>query len=241
LTEVPDYLFQRSRDRRRALGLPVADDGDASGGDAGGPAGAGSAVVAAAPESATVLKAVDGVALPADRDLPPEVVADNARKKPPIWASAVLVALPLWAFLYVAMLGETVVEQVGALAFGQEIYEGKGGCAACHGATGGGGTGPAFSGGEIVLTFPDLEEHEIFVQEGAIGRVGDSYGDPDREGGQRTVDLGAMPAFGESLSESELFAVVRYEREVLGGEEVDEATLEERELLFEELGGGAGE
>jgi mono/diheme cytochrome c family protein len=50
-----------------------------------------------------------------------------------------------------------------------------------------------------------------------------------------------MPAFGESLSESELYAVVRYEREVLGGEELDEATLEERELLFEELGGGAGE
>lgn len=233
MTEVPDFLLQRSRDRRRALGLPVADDGSDSGSSSDTPPG-GAATVATA--SATVLSPVEAKALAKPTPEPPEVVAEKARKKPPTYASIALIALPLWAFLYVALLGDTVVEQVGALAVGETVYQGK--CASCHGANGGGGVGPAFQDGEILLTFPELEDHLEFVEVGGVGRKGDAYGDADRPGGQRIVEVGGMPPFAATLTPGELYAVARYEREILGGEELSAEELAEREEHFVELSGG---
>lgn len=233
MTEVPDFLLQRSRDRRRALGLPVADDGSDSGSSGDTPTTAAATVATA---SATVLSPVDakGLAKPAPES--PEVVAENARKKPPTYASIALIALPLWAFLYVALLGDTVVEQIGALAVGETVYQGK--CASCHGANGDGGVGPSFQDGEILLTFSEFEDHLEFVEVGGVGSKGDAYGDADRPGGQRIVEVGGMPPFASTLTPAELYAVTRYEREILGGEELSAEELAERDEHFEELGGG---
>jgi len=81
------------------------------------------------------------------------------------------------------------------------------------------------------------------------------YGDPDREGGQQVSQDGfsAMPAFGPDspspLTEEEIVAVVRYEREILSGEiesalasdEIDEGgTSEAPENEAQSEGGDTG-
>ena len=63
-------------------------------------------------------------------------------------------------------------------------------CAACHGADGGGGVGPALSGGAVVAAFPDPADQTTVVVEGQ----------------------GGMPSFGDRLSEAEIAAVVEYTR-----------------------------
>ena len=44
-----------------------------------------------------------------------------------------------------------------------------------------------------------------------------------------------MNGFGGSLSPSEIFALARYVRETLSGEELSEAQLQARDLLYESL------
>lgn len=235
MTEVPEYLLQRSRDRRRALGLEVEDEGDGGEAGSGAPAqaeAAGAAAGGAAAAAPTVPAPIEAREVEPATPTPPWVEAAKRREKPPIWVAAALLALPLWAFLYVALLGEAETEVVGPLALGEEVFSS---CTACHGSGGGGGSGPAFTEGEVVLTFPELGSHVDFVAAGSVD--GEAYGDPGRPGGQR-VGNGAMPAWGESLTEAELYAVVRYEREVLGGEELDAETLAERDAVFAELESG---
>ncbi len=74
----------------------------------------------------------------------------------------------------------------------------------------------------MLLTFPDPQDHIDWVREGsALVGDGNPYGDPERPGGQHIAGETAgrlMPPFGESLSEEEIVAVVRYEREILSGE-----------------------
>ncbi len=141
------------------------------------------------------------------------------RTKIPRWAVPVLALLPIWAFVYA---GALVVPEEGitdpVLLEGQAIYNQS--CASCHGADGGGGTGRPLSGGEVLLTFPDPAEHIAWVVNGSPA-AGTPYGNPDRPGGQHIsseTSGGPMPAFGDSLTEEEVIAVVRYEREILGGE-----------------------
>ncbi|NDH11609.1 MAG: cytochrome c [Actinobacteria bacterium] len=66
-------------------------------------------------------------------------------------------------------------------------------CANCHGAGGGGGTGPKLSDGQVIIAYPDPADQRLLI---ANGR-------------------NAMPSFSGSLSSAELDAVVRYTREVL--------------------------
>ena len=77
------------------------------------------------------------------------------------------------------------------LANGQEIYNRR--CQACHGPKGEGVTAPAFFGIADRLT---LEQHEAVIRNGRDGT--------------------RMTAFGEILTDTEIEAVARYEREVLG-------------------------
>ncbi len=137
----------------------------------------------------------------------------------PRWALSVLALLPIWAFVYA---GSLVVPEEGitdpVLLEGQGIYARS--CASCHGNDGGGGTGRPLSGGEVLLTFPDPAEHIAWVVNGSPAE-GTPYGNPDRPGGQHIsseTSGRAMPGFGDSLTEEEVIAVVRYEREILGGE-----------------------
>lgn len=78
------------------------------------------------------------------------------------------------------------------LDLGRQVYDNR--CQSCHGGQGQGGVGPALGDGAVVENVPDPAEHRRTVVEG-----------------RRT-----MPAFGDALSDEEIDAVVRYERDALG-------------------------
>ena len=79
--------------------------------------------------------------------------------------------------------------------------------------------------GEVLLTFPHIEDQLRFVYFGTaeynLAGVTD-YGNPDREGGPHlTGSFGVMPPQGEAaggdLTDAEILAVVCHERYTLGG------------------------
>ena len=96
-------------------------------------------------------------------------------------------------------------------------------CASCHGGSGEGGVGYPFTGGEVLKTFPHIEDQLRFVYYGSeqYPAAGvDIYGDPDREGGPHVVlarNGAAMPAWGGNLTDAEILGVVCHERYDLGG------------------------
>ncbi len=85
----------------------------------------------------------------------------------------------------------------GALAHDAQVLAGRkvfaGTCATCHGISGGGGVGPSFADGKLLKDFPDPDAQVAFVKQGKD----------------------AMPAFAGVLTNAQIRAVVRYEREVL--------------------------
>lgn len=220
MTDVPEHLLQRSRERRAALGLGGGD----SGGDAPAPP-SGEAPAAAAPAEQAPAKAAPAAAPaaaappPPPPPPPPYVTAAETRPKLPVWAVPVLAFLPVWGIIYGFGLTEPAEELDPVLARGQEVYSV---CAGCHGAAGQGGSGRPLV--DVELTFPDWRDHAAWVREGSeLVGAGNPYGDPDRPGGQQISQDGwpPMPGF-PNLSDEDLIAVVRYEREVLGGEEEPE-------------------
>jgi mono/diheme cytochrome c family protein len=88
---------------------------------------------------------------------------------------------------------------------GEHVY---GGCASCHGASGGGGVGPALTG--VLDTWPDYRDHMMWVRLGSSGWPTDTYGAADKP------KAGGMPAHA-ALSDAELAQVVLYERFTFGG------------------------
>jgi mono/diheme cytochrome c family protein len=152
------------------------------------------------------------------------VAAALARPKVPRWAVPVLAALPLWALIYAGSLYiPSAADADPVLKEGEGIYLQQ--CSGCHGGAGGGGQGRPLADGEVLLTFPDPQDHIAWVTGGSASvGVGNPYGDPKRPGGQHVAGEtagGQMPAFGGTLSADEIVAVVRYEREVLSGETED--------------------
>ncbi|MGH9188726.1 MAG: c-type cytochrome [Acidimicrobiales bacterium] len=219
MTEVPEYLLERSRARRAALGLAPTGGGEAP------PAPAAAAPTAAseesaAPEPASVpaMAAAGGppASALATEPAPVPVVDRGPRSGVPPWMMPVLLILPLWAIVYMGTFGERASsgpktpEEVGA-----EVFT-KAGCGSCHGTSGGGGVGPKLSGGEAALTFPDALAQEEFVKNGSAPTKGQPYGDPNRPGGQRVAKSGGMPTFGKELggklTDEEIAAVVLHER-----------------------------
>ena len=107
-------------------------------------------------------------------------------------------------------------------ASGAEVFRS---CSSCHGATGGGGVGYPFTNGEVLATFPHIEDQLRFVYYGTakynVAGV-EIYGNPDREGGPHVTGArGPMPGWGAEadgeLTDAELLAVVCHERYTLGG------------------------
>ena len=149
---------------------------------------------------------------------PHYVVAAKQRRKVPFWAMATLSLMPVWGFVYVRALTEGGEVSEGPLAAGAEIY---GNCASCHGGGGGGGVGYAFTEGEVLKTFPNIEDQVRYVYYGTeqynLAGV-EVYGNPDREGGPHlTGEQGVMPGFGGQLSAYEIVEVICHERYTLGG------------------------
>ncbi len=131
---------------------------------------------------------------------------------------AALALLPIWTFMYVRSVTAQAEEASGPLAMGAEIYAN---CAACHGGAGGGGVGYAFTEGEVLLTFPNIEDQLRYVLygTGAYNVAGvEIYGNPDRPGGPHVTGArGAMPGFEGALTDYEILSVVCHERYTLSG------------------------
>ena len=222
MTEVPEYLLERSRQRRIDLGL-LEDDG--SGGAAAATGTPDSATLASSgPSTADVIAAAKADAkleLQAEPGIEPLwVSAARSRTRIPMWALPVMFFLPLWAFVYVK-LTEPPPEPVTAITEGAATYAAR--CVSCHGGAGagseGGGVGRPLYNGEVLLTFPRLETdmlHWLEVGSEGIG-IGNSYGATDRpEGVHISGQTGAnMPGFGGTLSEYKIYSVARYIREML--------------------------
>ena len=220
MTEIPEHLLQRSRERRKALGL-LSEGGE--GGEAATPA-APARVEAAAPARPAPGSGVEPVGVaqaPAIVEEAPVVespLRGPHKVKVPVWVMPVLVALPLWAFLYPGTFNnhkKTVV--LDPLVVGQQVY-GSAGCSGCHGAAGEGGVGPALHGGTAKLTFPNIADQINWVKNGSQSlNQGTPYGDPGRTGGQHFVKetSGDMPGFASTLSPDQIQDVVLYEREKL--------------------------
>lgn len=214
MTEIPEHLLKRSRERRAAAG----------GGDGAGAPATSGAVEPAAP-AAPAAKAAAPVAKAEAAPPPPKpdpayVVAAKTRRKIPFWAMATLSLLPVWAFLYLRSVTETEEVVEGPIGVGAVIYNQ---CSSCHAVNGQGGAGRPLWQGEVLATFPRIEDMLNFVYVGSQGYVSaevDSFGDPDREGGvhQPLAYNGApMPGFGGQLTEYEILAVVCHERYTLSG------------------------
>jgi mono/diheme cytochrome c family protein len=225
VTEVPEHLLKRSRDRRAALGLGGGDGGD-GGGDAATPAAsASSQVEAAAPSGAAARPAavepVEVVVPP--RRVPKYVRASLERKRIPLWVMPVLAFLPIWAVIYVNTLSKPYSNIPTQIADGATVFAS---CSSCHGSDGEGGVGRPLNDGQVLLTFPHIEDQLEFVWQGDVGTgIGNVYGDPNREGGAHkagSYNGGAtlMPAWNGALTQSQLLDVVRHERETISGEVV---------------------
>jgi mono/diheme cytochrome c family protein len=237
VTEVPEHLLNRSRDRRAALGLGGGDGGD--GGDAtpaaAAPADEPAPGAGVAPAAATAA-AKPAAAVPAEVEppapVPPYVQAALTRKKIPLWVMPVLIFIPVWAIIYLGGLSPADTGEPNQLDLGGEIYAAQ--CATCHGGGGGGGVGRALDNGELAATFPDMIGQLEFVYLGSAGTgpEGTPYGDPAQGHTTQGYSGALMPAFGESLTGAELLAVVRYEREVLSGIEIAPEQLDADENML---------
>ncbi len=221
MTEIPEHLLKRSRERREALGLPTEGGASAESAAASGSSEASATTPAISVPSTPVPAARPAAPVPAApppvRPDPPYVAAAKQRRRIPIWAMPVLALLPLWALMYAQAMRPVDKELVGPLATGEEIYSQ---CSSCHGAEGGGGVGYPFVDGSVLATFPSLEDQVAFVASGSQPFAGQPYGDPNRPGGARiglARNGSPMPAFGTTLSEAELVAVICHERYTLGG------------------------
>ena len=221
MTEIPEHLLKRSKERREALG--------------------GTDVTAAseAPESAKSIQSIPGTAivkepaatiapvgaLPPPPD-PAYVAAAKTRKKIPFWAMATLGLLPLWAFIYLLALQPQEKTVEGPLAVGAGLF---GSCAGCHGADGQGGAGRVLYQGDVLETFPKIEDMLNFVYTGSEAFVAQGlaiYGNPDRTGGAHapmSYNGNPMPQqgakVGGGLTDSQILGVVCHVRYTISGAE----------------------
>jgi mono/diheme cytochrome c family protein len=211
VTEVPEYLLERSRQRRAALGLP---GGAAPAAEGGTPAATAPATTSAAPASAAAAQpAAAATATAVVTEPVPEVrVETGPRSGIPVWMMPVVLLLPFWAVVYMGAFAAP--KAAAGPRTGQQIYV-SAGCGSCHGPTGGGGVGPALAGGQAKLTFPNEADQVAWVTDGSAASRGKSYGDPNRPGGPRPPASGGMPAFKGQLTPEEILAVVQYERDRL--------------------------
>src|SRR5436309_15355230 len=110
MTQVPEYLLQRSRERRAALGLPPSGGGEApapaapaEGGAAPSEAGVPAPAEAAVP-AATAAAVAPAVTEPEPEPEPVYFEPPQARSGIPAWVVPVLALLPVWAFAYIGAL-----------------------------------------------------------------------------------------------------------------------------------------
>ncbi|MEZ5231529.1 MAG: c-type cytochrome [Acidimicrobiia bacterium] len=220
MTEIPDHLLQRTRSRRQALGLPVSGGGD-DGGAAAAPAaaaggGGGGAVAASNLPKGPVAPSGPVASTPKPaKPLPPYIEASKRRTRIPVWAMPVVAILPLWAFLYAGTLEPPKKTELTLKEAGGVVYTGAAACAGCHGGSGGGGVGPQLSGGAVAATFPNPVDQVRWIILGSAGGA-EVYAAAGKD------VKGGMPAFGETLSLTQIVEVTLHERQTLAGHDIAE-------------------
>ncbi len=243
MTEIPEHLLKRSRERRAAAG------GGGEGAASDAPAAAVERAAAPVPAKAAAPKEAPKAPPPPKPD-PPYVVAAKRRRRIPFWAMATLSLLPVWAFLYVRSVTEAEVVVEGPIGLGAEVYNQ---CSSCHAANGQGGAGRPLWQGSVLATFPRIEDMLNFVYVGSqqyVSQGVESFGDPNREGGAHVplaYNGAPMPGFGGQLTDYQILAVVCHERYTLSGADPtsEEWAAEYAEWcaadapMFAELQGGA--
>ena len=212
VTEIPEHLLNRSKARRASASGESTGENTPAATPATTAAAATPAKAAEAPKPKPVVP-----------DLP-YVVAAKTRRKIPFWAMAGLGMLPVWAALYLVAIIPAEKVVAGPLAIGTEQYAG---CAGCHGADGAGGAGRVLYQGEVLKTFPRIEDMLNFVYNGSQKYQAAGfkiYGNPDREGGAHaplSYNGNPMPQQGEmaggGLTEAQILGVVCHVRYDLSG------------------------
>ncbi len=235
MVEVPEYLLQRSKERRDALSgeaesapgsaEPVAGSASTAGPSGESSAKSGDSAAAPAAPAGKVLAPIPAKPVPEEEPLPPAVIEAAKRQRIPMWVMPVLLFLPIWAFIYVGTLEEPTRGDEGILGDGLEVYSSVAACSTCHGANGAGtNSGPPLSKEELLLVFPDdeqalgLAQHIEWVVKATDGiGTGRPYGSSEQ--GRVAGWFGNMSGFGSDITGYELLAAVLYERAVLSESE----------------------
>lgn len=244
MVEIPEHLLQRSREAKAKAGgeeapAPAAEApteepavGEPEAAPAAEPAPPETPVpdepapAAEAPAPVELAPAA-AVAAPAVSAEPRRVYAPASQvsgtqegyrgAKVPGWLYPAYVLIPL--LLIGLILAMVQVSQEGEEAAGPTIpgaTEYAAQCASCHGAEGGGGVGPAMK--DVATVFPDPKEHFDWIKEVATKTSG-PYGAGGAGNAGKGATPGAMPAFGSSLSDEEIWNVVIHERVTQAGED----------------------
>lgn len=219
MTEIPEHLLKRSKERRAALGGDDSAAADAASPSTATPAITASAAVAAAPATAKPAKAAPAAPPPPKPD-PAYIAAAKSRKKIPFWAMATLSLLPIWGFMYVQGVKPQAKTAHGPLGDGVGVYSAN--CSTCHNPDGSGNLGRPFVGGASQQTFPHIEDQLNLVYTGskAFADAGlPFYGDESLK--HLGYNGAYMPKFGGTISDADILAAVCHERFDLGGVETD--------------------
>ncbi|MGI9665594.1 MAG: c-type cytochrome [Acidimicrobiia bacterium] len=165
----------------------------------------------------------------------------------PTWLAAAFVLIPLFAVTYILVApngpdcgsaGQLKVDEATGLAvncdgseYGSDTVDffADGGaiytqCAACHGASGEGGAGPAMAGGAVLATFPSgsCDDHSSWISLGTANWPDSTYGATDKPVG----GVGVMPSYEGTLTPEQIASVSLYERVQFGGQPLEEAELD---------------
>jgi mono/diheme cytochrome c family protein len=224
LTEIPEHLLRRSRERRAALSGAEGAEGEAATEQAAAvtaetPAAA-APVLAGAPAPATQAGGGGSTAGRGQRPAPAEAEPlprlPPTRPKTPFWILPVLVALPIWGIVYLGAFGNRTKANVNdPVVAGATLFTNN--CATCHGANGEGGVGPQLNGGQVLKVWPKLADHINWVHTGGEPYIGKTIGAINIPVPANNV----MPAFGMDhggpLTNQQIQDVVCYERVTFGG------------------------
>lgn len=220
MTDIPEHLLRRSKAARdKAAG--GADDAGAT--EAPAAAAQASAAAPGSEVATTAAAAVPAAVEEPAAPVPPYIEAAQRRRRVPRFAIPVLATLPVWALVYAGTLTKPAGPADPELAMGQTVYASY--CSSCHGSKGEGGTGRPL--GDVMKTFPNKADHIAWVHLGSPA-AGTPYGDPAL--GRKAASDGyttKMPGFKGTLSDEQIAAVVRYEREALGGSDPEPSTQED--------------
>ncbi len=213
MTEIPEHLLKRSRERRAALGLGGGGSDDAPASSAAPAESVPAATAAAAAAPAPAPAPVEEPKPEPPKPDPPYIQAAKRRQRIPYWALPVLAALPLWGYVYVRTLEPPPAGADDPVVMGTTVFAGN--CASCHGGTGGGiGNAPQLSDGAVLETFSDWRDQAAWVRLGTEGWPAATYGDTDKPVGGSG---GTMPGW-NTLTDQEIAAVVLHERELSGAD-----------------------